>query len=136
MLDIVFEFTWERPTKGKGFVWEEADTGETRLVRVEDASFKQYEPLKECTGLFRTFAGLLPQPAALLEFANRYGDLGRGWSTLSLWKEGIARMKGLVTTWDALVAEDWRALRAVLSRLPKALFQPAETDAKRASPSE
>jgi hypothetical protein len=135
VLEVAFEFVWERPAKRKGFAWEETDAGDTRLVRVEGAPFEHYQPLKECTGLFRTFAGLSPDPAALLGFANRYGALGAGWDDLALWREGIARMKALVVAWDALAAENWDALRSVLSKLPKALFQPG-TDAKHASPGE
>ncbi len=132
-IDIDIDFSWERPAKAKGFAWQETNAGEMRLVRIEGVPFKSYRPLRECTGLFRTFADLAPDNAAMLGFANRYGNLGSGWDVLALWKEGIARMKGLVTTWDALTAEDWTTLRAVLSKLPKALFQPG-TDSKRAGP--
>jgi Putative ATPase subunit of terminase (gpP-like) len=135
VLKIGFEFTWERPAKGKGFAWQETDSGEIRLVRVEGVPFESYGPLNECTGLFRTFAALDPEPVAMLKFANRNGLLGGDWDELALWREGIARLKSLVAAWDALAAEDWAALRAVLSKRPKALFQPG-SDAKRAGPSE
>jgi hypothetical protein len=138
-LDI--DFAWERPAKAKGFTWQETDDGMTHLVRVEGVPFERYQPLRvrECTGLFRTFAGLAPDPAALLGFANRYGNLGSGWDTLGFWKEGIRRLNALVATWDALLAEDWAALRTRFAKLPPALFQAlaqSGTEAKRAGRSE
>jgi hypothetical protein len=35
-----------------------------------------YDPTRKETGLFRNFAALTPNQDAILEFANRYGDLG------------------------------------------------------------
>jgi hypothetical protein len=124
VLSIGFDFswTWDRPARRKGFEWQEAETGEMRLVRLEGASFEKYEPLK-CAGLFRDFANLSPEPAAMLRFANRHGMLGDNWDTLTLWKEGIARVKALVALWDAMADEDWSGLRSILSKLPKALFR-------------
>jgi hypothetical protein len=132
VLNVVVEFVWERPAKRKGFAWEETDSGETRLARVEGAPFETYKPLKDCTGLFRTFANLSQDPAVMLAFANRYGALGYGWDRMGLFREGVVRMKRLVSVWDALTREDWETLRAVLSKLPRALFQPG-ADAKSAS---
>jgi hypothetical protein len=139
MLNVVIEFVWERPAKRKGFAWQDTETDDVRLVRVEGAAFVPYEPLKECTGLFRTFGDLTPEPGAMLSFANRYGALGSGWDDHGLWKEGIARMKTLVAAWDALTAQKWTTLRDLFSKFPargqKTLFQPG-TGAKGARPDE
>src|SRR6266542_1679370 len=102
MLSVAFDFTWERPAKGKGFAWEKTDAGGLCLVRTAGAPFERYKPLEECTGLFRTFADLPPDPVALLGFVNRYGALGGEWDEFGLWKEGVARMKSLVAAWNAL----------------------------------
>jgi hypothetical protein len=139
VLDIAVEFVWERPTKRTGFAWQDTDAGETRLVRVEGAPFERYEPLKECTGLFHSFAALTPDPEAMLGFANRYGALGADWDELGLWIEAVARMRTLVAAWRGLTQENWGALRTTLSKIPalgqRVLFQPG-TDLKRAGPSE
>jgi hypothetical protein len=140
MLDIkfefAFEFIWERPQKRKGFAWEESDTGETHLVRVADAPFEGYEPLKECTGLFRTFADLSTDAAAMLDFANRYGPLGGRWDDLLSWKEAIVQMNFVVTVWEALATENWTRLRSFLSKIPAEMMFRPKIDAKRASDGE
>ena len=147
MLNIAFDFVWERPAKGNGFAWNDADDDAAgdlgkRLVRVEGTPFSRYEPLKECTGLFRTFADLEATPAAILDFANRYGhpsyrdgrsergqraavppyDAGAIFDDLAGWREMIGRIKGLVAVWDALCQTDWRRLRTLLGRYPHRRF--------------
>jgi hypothetical protein len=46
------------------------------LVPAGDWKTREYEPLKEYTGLFRTFAETPPTLEGILEFANQYGHLG------------------------------------------------------------
>ena len=41
-----------------------------------------YDPLKECSGLFRTFSELAPDEDSVLDFANKYGLLSFGSSVV------------------------------------------------------
>src|SRR5262245_53382309 len=129
MINIAFDFTWQRPADVNGFGWDAAgavDDMERRLVRIDGGPFTNYQPLTEGTGLFRTFADLEATPTAVLDFVNRYGhpsyraghsaatgkaallpfDAGAIFDNLSGWKEMIRRMKSLVAVWDALCQTD------------------------------
>jgi len=96
--DITMEFEWEVPEEG--FRWvDEASRGTTgttftlgEVLRDIDsrppwligppvearARTVSYHPLDECPGLYRTFADLPLEKAAILEFAQRYGRLTKG----------------------------------------------------------
>jgi hypothetical protein len=87
--------------------------------------YKLYDPLRECTGLFRIFAEIAPTQRGILGFANEYGQLGGRYSetvvippsskvsragqssslaqgeTLGGWTKEISTMKALVRLWDA-----------------------------------
>lgn len=69
-----------------------------------------YEPQSKEPVLFRIFAELEPTQAAILEFANRYGDLaepimilnGPGRS-LAHWRKSILKIRDAIATGDELV---------------------------------
>lgn len=78
---------------------------------------RTYCPLEERTGLFRELIDLKPTEARILEFANRYGQLGLRvdlrheapfgptllrCETLEAWKEEIEDLTSAVRLWDAL----------------------------------
>jgi hypothetical protein len=82
-----------------------------------------YNPLITDSGLFKTFAMWDPGPAAIAEFANRYGQLGaadpvtldgqstvRRGETLPVWALEIMRMRRAVDLWDAIGNMDVRKL--------------------------
>jgi hypothetical protein len=114
MLQLIWdEFTWDRPAARKrGFAWD--TTGEdARLARVPGAAFTPYQPHP---GIFRDFAGLDPTPAAILEFANRYGALGHRLelNPLSFWRKGVQHLAELVRLGDAVAAGDRKGLAEAL----------------------
>jgi hypothetical protein len=113
VLSIIFDFSWERPVQGVGYVWEPTPD-RILLVRIAGAGFESYPPLESETGLFRTFAALEPTSEAILKFANRYGVLGfpAAEESQRSWQEEIARMKHLVSLWDALDTGHWEAVQA------------------------
>jgi hypothetical protein len=142
VFDATIEFSWERPAKGRGFVWREAENGLTHLARFEGARFEVYRPLDEASGLFRSFADLWSDPAdpaAFLAFANCYGSLDVPWEpdpaafqelsnrygpfaspgpsqdVLGQWRAHVGHMNFLVRLWDGIREGDWPALRGVLA---------------------
>src|SRR5262249_26504583 len=88
----------------------------------ETAGLRWYRPLKdkECTGLFRAFAALQATRDAVLEFTNRYGDLGIGdlvkelpgiyGEPLAAWQAHIKAMREAAQLWDSLRQGDAQAL--------------------------
>ncbi len=89
-------FTWKVAIKGydwgKEFVspkfgsgWQAIHRGES-LAPVE-WKFRTYEPLKEHSGLFRTFAATPTSREAIRAFASEYGHLGEG----GLWAWGPSK---------------------------------------------
>jgi hypothetical protein len=71
-----FEFTWRRRVKGPGYRWIVGKRGQEILVEPPDGTFSTYEPLKEETGLFLSFARLDGSREQFVRFANIYGRLG------------------------------------------------------------
>src|SRR5262249_10502563 len=72
-------FTW--PVAVKGYEWLEfPDYSRTvwLLQPIQKWPVRHYEPLKEYTGLFRTFAKVEPTKEGILAFANQFGVLGAG----------------------------------------------------------
>jgi hypothetical protein len=137
MFRVALELEWERPARGRGFALEGG-----RIVRVPGATFARYHPLREETGLFRTFARTDPSPDGILDFANRFGELG--WpeyvsagvvsgsdpaGDLRAWQHHVAEMRRLVALWDALKQGDWRG---VVKQLPTYLIglKPPAADAR------
>jgi hypothetical protein len=138
-----YAFTWFVPERG----FEVGSTFETDLNSGQSASKPSvflidrepigaskampYFPLREKTGLFRTFAALTLIDENILEFANGHGPLGpmiaktvippgskRGElnpfhyaEPLAAWREQISLMKWLVRVWDALRNDDHAFLR-------------------------
>jgi hypothetical protein len=114
MLPLIFDdFTWHRPAARKrGFTW--AGAGQDMcLVPVPGAAFDRYQPHP---GIFRDFAGLDRRPAAVLDFANRYGALCHRpeFNPFSSWRKGIQQMADLVALGGAVTEGPWR-------RIPEAL---------------
>jgi DNA-binding NarL/FixJ family response regulator len=69
------DFQW--PVAVNGYKWHaDSDLGMITLVPVKEWPLRHYKPLKEFTGLFRTFAELKPDKETILAFANRYGPMG------------------------------------------------------------
>lgn len=88
-----------------GYGWEPAKNvgeGVTILVVSRPWPNKDFEPASQEPALFRVFAGLTPEPDAMLAFANTYGHLGD-----FLWLAGSghdpARAGGADPLNDALV---------------------------------
>jgi len=128
-IESPFEFTWTVPDQG--FKWMRAirlntKTRDTFLID-NPSSYRRlhYWPLRDCTGLFRTFSQVLPTPQGVLEFADEFGQLGgrcredvidpspsklpsegqpasllKGESLLT-WVKEILPMRALVCLWDA-----------------------------------
>ena len=66
-------FSW--PVTESGYAWE--DNGmEPVLVAQRPWPTRRDEPTVQNSALFRTFAGLVPEPDAVLKFVARYGHLG------------------------------------------------------------
>src|SRR4051812_6292235 len=107
----------------KGYRWKEGAIGE-QVLRSVGHEFRDYEPLKEFTGLFRTLANNPQTPAGILAFANKYGQLdasdyigmhaiyiGQGDlfaennpKGLEEWQESIETLRRSVSLWDDLRA--------------------------------
>jgi hypothetical protein len=64
-----------------GYGWSAAaEDDEPLLVPVGDWQAREYAPLEEFSGLFRTFAATPATRVGVLEFANKFGPLGFGTS--------------------------------------------------------
>jgi hypothetical protein len=93
-----------------------------------------YDPLREHSGLFKTFAATEPSEAAILSFADKYGSLGLAHETGSFlnlgigmvpdaefvapfseffeaWKSEIELMRSLTSLWTAVRESDQRTLQ-------------------------
>jgi len=80
-------------------------------------SVTEYAPLATSTGLFRRFAGTIPDEPGILAFANKYGSLKAATDTgvhvpgnysvrlqcesLMDWRRAIGEMRAMVAIWDA-----------------------------------
>ncbi len=131
MSDSFFQFHWEVPETG--FRWvERKEDGEPRWVlayhepAARPAPTKRYAPLREHTGLFRTFAATPTTKAGILAFANKYGRLGTGDDAaffdpvdskpsgdnlyfaeyFSSWAKAIASIRYAITLWDLIQRRD------------------------------
>ena len=113
--------------KGAGWVLVEVDRSES-----SDAPHR-YEPLRDATGLFRTFASTAPTKKGVLAFAKEYGLLGTEQyldphphdvpnpivegrvvgERLSDWFDHILVMKDAVEVWDLATKRDEDGLRKI-----------------------
>jgi hypothetical protein len=110
VLQLIWDdFTWRRPAaRRRGFAW--VGTGEDLcLAPVPGADLRPYRPHP---GIFRDFAGLGQTPAAVLDFANRYGPLRLRLelNPFPFWLKGIRHMAELVRLGDAVAAGDWQRM--------------------------
>jgi hypothetical protein len=69
----VEEFVWQVAVDG--YEWDGAEY-ERCLFPAGPWRTREYQPLKEFSGLFRTFAATPPTEEGILAFANQYGHLG------------------------------------------------------------
>jgi hypothetical protein len=102
-------FIWQ--VNSDGYFWT-GDQDERELLPLpDDRAAREYVPMEEHTGLFRTFAFTEPTEPAILAFANRYGLLGvgtmEGWKIvpnerLSIWESQILAMRDAVQRWERL----------------------------------
>lgn len=107
-------FSWR--VAEAGYTWETAGT-ERVLVAERPWPTRPVEPTTEHTALFRTFAGVAPEPDAVLKFAAEYGHLGE-----FIWVRGAK--------FDPARARDTDALNAPL--LTRTALEPARLGQERA----
>ena len=112
--------------KGAGWVLVEADSSESSEAP------RRYEPLRDVTGLFRTFAEAAPTKNGVRAFANEFGLLGTtryldphphkvadvgpdqlAGERLSHWLAHLLVMKDAVEVWDLAARKDVEGLREV-----------------------
>jgi hypothetical protein len=139
VLELAVDFCWERPVSGDGITLTTVRNASGEEVRLLAARarfpFERYEPLREETGLFLTFAETeqerepLVSDEGLLAFANHYGFLGGRESgvyvqgpelvpgldpkrveRLSAWNFAVVRMWAAVALWRAAQTGDTEAL--------------------------
>ena len=138
------EFVWYRKTGlawRRGHIVDEArriePVAQPMLVSELAEPGHEYMPLREHSGLFRTFADLEPDSDAILNFAREFGRLGVGrmWITaeevsnpdrqphlafckrddpLDEWQYHIAMLRQLVELWEMYRSADRRGLRRIL----------------------
>jgi hypothetical protein len=118
-----------------GYRWRDHDENgyaQADLQPIGWPNARQYEPLREFTGLFRTFAETEPTREGILGFANRFGPLGLCIIPPSMihqtvdifdpqvqdeplegWEDQLRSMKLAVWWWDLLQ-------QGALDRLPEA----------------
>lgn len=99
-----------------GYAWETSGV-ERALVVKRPWPSRPEEPTVRHTALFRTFAGVAPEPDAVLEFASEYGHLGE-----FVWVQG--------GKFDPARARDTDALNASL--LTRTSLEPARLGRERA----
>ena len=62
---------------------------------------EEYEPLKDCSGLYREFGSLKDSPEEYLRFANEYGFLeARGGEDLSVWFRKRNAIGEMIEMWE------------------------------------
>src|SRR5262245_51298715 len=98
------DFLW--PVAVSGYKWDEFPDGANLRCGLEPIRkwpLRQYAPLEEFTGLFRTFAETEPTKEGVLAFANQFGPLGAG-PLVEGMKDEVWASQGVVH--DLL--EDWQ----------------------------
>lgn len=124
---IPIEFSWNVAARGYRWISQSGKRYLCAIDALEQPDWpgmlgtyeRTYRPLEERTGLFREFVELKPTEAQILEFANRYGQLGLHvdlpheapfgltllrCETLEAWKQEIEDLTSAVSLWDALAA--------------------------------
>ncbi len=128
----LFELTWM--VDGAGYVWEKPRGGAVNikdrrhyslaLCVVDPSTFvRRYKPMRESTGMFRSFADIVPgtDGQGIIVFANEFGPLGSPppgfrlnaptmnlpespikWDLLGIWLLAIAEMRELVSLWELI----------------------------------
>jgi hypothetical protein len=116
-----FETTSVFGSKARGLYLTDGLAGGARY------RYTQYQPFKDYSALFLTFAATEATPEGILRFANRYGALGIGesikgrsqadkpwpvWTgeALKVWQGEIVRLSAPVELWRAIEKKDRRAL--------------------------
>lgn len=134
----LYEFTWLVTPDGYAWQHQKAPAHSEWVLRwphMGGTKGRVYQPLRECTGLFRTFAFTRPDRDSILAFAKRFGRLGCGTveireegmdpeqkgrfidfagEPLHIWMTQIRTMRRLVRLWDACCENDVTALAAVI----------------------
>jgi hypothetical protein len=140
----LFDFTWS--VDEEGYSWGELPAGLAGssdparyhcVLKPAEVSVRvrQYQPLHDFTGLFRTFAAILPGPEGegIIAFANRFGPLGSPpmgfrltapgmdlpqtpdtWDLVGIWLLAIDEMNELVSLWDLVQKGDRSALSQLI----------------------
>ena len=124
----VVQFLWSRGAFGwcEGRCVETDRPGRWLVLRGKSES-TPYQPLEDEPVLFRTFADVKDTESGVQEFAKSFGWLGtgdqiietrrRGRSLLEsgerlvYWRQAILTMREATALWDALLKDDWPALR-------------------------
>jgi hypothetical protein len=149
ILAATFDFAWHAPVNPqRAYVWRDkvlalADEGPClaltddalTLPFADETLWRTYYPLRDETGLFRMLAEVERQPEPILNFANRYGRLGRGVEetrdeqllrrgrlvtsptvveTLDGWRGAISWLQYVVRLWDRVRENDHQALTEMI----------------------
>jgi hypothetical protein len=144
----MFEFMWQVPTNG--FQWVEAEwwfpsspplpAADWFLTRCAGGSGGFYHPLTDEPALFLTFADVAPTEAAVLDFANRYGQLGvlddirlpngrpSYGERLDRWVTELRSLKATIQVWEALTEERYEDLARWMSWRPGPMDELEEWD--------
>jgi len=76
----------------------------------ENIEYRTYDAFTVAPALFYAFAELEPTKESIKAFADEYGDVSEGHSTLAEWKYKIALLKAGIHLWDAVNAKDEDAI--------------------------
>ncbi len=131
MPDQLLTFVW--PVPAAGYRWEDTApvsdvsqrgrflTDGVPIGQLQDLTY--YAPLQSEPALFKTFANLEPTEDGILEFANKYGDLGAATETIilgnslgrgeriDLWTREVEAMREAVNLREAAMRGDLAYLR-------------------------
>src|SRR5690242_10989225 len=102
----VEEFVWQVAVGG--YEWDGPEY-DRHLYPAGPWRTREYQPLKEYSGLFRTFAATPPTEEGILAFANQYGHLGEWPDEPEEYPEG---------PWDLVTEEELEEYRAACERVP------------------
>jgi hypothetical protein len=149
------EFVWFRPRREGVFaveirtLWSDLNRpprAPEPLLAQRTSEVESYRPLEEETGLFLTFAATDSTPEGVLQFAQRYGRLGRGvemsfhparssppgaiqpgedCEPLSRWYSHIGQLSNLCRLWDMARKGNHKALLAWSQKIAWRPIDPA-----------
>ena len=144
MSSELFQFLW--PVPMGGFQWHDGElatdaenhlvppgTGRKTRVLVDNPARSIYsrrdDPLRDHPALFRTFAALPGTEESIVQFADEFGNLGKGYlasirpggefvgttgETIDDWRESIRQMKEAVCLWELIHSGDRKGLQKVI----------------------